>query len=242
MTKAKHARGTRRYPSDRLQRRSTNRFDPLPEKLPFIRLRHGQTLWLLNELGYRGTVSESAFYEYIKSLRKLGIPFGRIKFRSKHSKWLAEYSYCHLMELAMTLSLRVYHVVPDAVLMGIIRYRAQLYRLYRHAYAQSRTGAGKPKLIRINSRKPIELRGLFLDLKIQFAGGHLERFGPPSLLSPAKALARFGESALSAPAFVPFNLSLLSEQVVALALRAPDIRSGRRKSLISTVRRARPSH
>ena len=30
-------------------------------------------LWLLAELGYRGAVSKSAFFEYIKSLRKLGI-------------------------------------------------------------------------------------------------------------------------------------------------------------------------
>ncbi len=41
----------------------------LPDRLPPITLRHGQALWLLTELGYRGPVSRSAFYEYIKSLR-----------------------------------------------------------------------------------------------------------------------------------------------------------------------------
>jgi len=83
-------------------------------------------LWLLTELGYRGGVSRSAFFEYIKSLRKLGIPFGYEKFQRKHNRRLAGYSYCHLMELATTLSLRVYHVVPDAVLRGIAAYRGQL--------------------------------------------------------------------------------------------------------------------
>lgn len=64
--------------------------DELPTKLPRIRLRHGQALWLLAELGYRGAVSESAFFEYIKSLRKLGIPFGREKFQGKgRESWLA---------------------------------------------------------------------------------------------------------------------------------------------------------
>lgn len=213
----------------------------LPKKLPIINLRHGQALWLLSELGYGGAVSGSAFYEYIKSLRKLGIPFGHKKFGSKHSKKLADYSYYHLMELAMTLSLRVYHVVPDAVLRGIIRYRARLHELYRLAYTRRSTGAGEPIYMRADANRLIELRGLFLDLNIEFAGGRLQRFGPPTLLSPTEALARFSERALSASAFSPLNLSLLSEQVVALALQAPDIHSGPRKCPTSTVQRMRPS-
>ena len=86
--------------------------DLLPKK-PRIRLRHGQAIWLLTELGYRGAASRDTFYEYIKSLRKIGIPFGREKFVTKHrGRRLAGYSYCHLMELAIALSLRVYHVGP----------------------------------------------------------------------------------------------------------------------------------
>ncbi len=193
-------------------------------------------LWLLAELGYRGAVSESAFFEYIKSLRKLGIPFGQVKFQTKRSKRLAHYSFCHLMELAVTLSLRVYHVVPDAVLRGLARYRDELYRLYRRAYAQRRSGAGKPTLIVTEDCKPIELRGLYLDLNIEFAGGHLVRFGPPKLLSSAETLVRFSKSAISGRAFLPLALSLLSERVAALALRAPEVRSGPPKSSISAAR------
>jgi hypothetical protein len=214
----------------------------LPKKLPEIQLRHGQVLWLLTELGYRGVVSESAFFEYIKSLRKLGIPFGHKRFQTKRSRRLACYSYCHLMELAMTLSLRVYHVVPDAVLRGIVRYRRRLYQFYRQAYVQRRHGTGRPILIRIKAHNPIELRGLFLDLNIEFAGGHLVRFGPPKLLSSTETLARFSEGTSSGRAFIPLNLSLLSERVIALALRAPDIRSGPPKSSISAARRTHDSH
>jgi hypothetical protein len=54
----------------------------------------------------------------------------------------------------------------------------------------------------------------------------LERVGPPELLSPAEALQRFAHHQLSSQVFIPLNLSLLSEQVVGLALRAPDVRSG----------------
>jgi hypothetical protein len=209
---------------------------PLPIKLPPIRLRHGQTLWLLTELGYRGAVSESAFFEYIKALRKLGIPFGHEKFQSKSRKKLARYSFCHLMELATTLSLRVYHVVPDSVLRGVARYRDELYRFYRRAYAQRCSGLGKPVLIRLRGRETIELRGLFLDLNIQFAGGHLVRFGPPKLLSSIDTLAKFSEGTSSGQAFIPLSLSLLSERVISLALRAPEIRSGPPRSSISRAR------
>jgi hypothetical protein len=208
----------------------------LTTKLPRIRLRHGQALWLLTELGYRGAVSESAFFEYIKSLRKLGIPFGHEKFQSKGDRRLASYSFYHLMELATALSLRVYHVVPDAVLRGVCRYRAELYRFYRRAYAQRRSGVGRLILIKVKGYKPIELRGLFLDLNIQFAGGHSVRFGPPKLLSSADTLAKFSESTSSARAFMPLSLSLLSERVILLALRAPEIRSGPPKSSVPAGR------
>ena len=206
---------------------------PLPTKLPRVRLRHGQALWLLNELGYRGAVSESAFFEYIKSLRKLGIPFGHEKFQSNRVRRLARYSFYHLMELATTLSLRVYHVVPDAVLRGVVRHRDELYRFYRRAYAQRFSGLGRPIFIRLRGREPIELRGLFLDLNIQFAGGHLVRFGPPKLLSSTDTFAKFSEGTSSGRAFIPLSLSLLSERVILLALRAPEIRSGPPKSSIS---------
>jgi hypothetical protein len=200
--------------------------DTLPAKLPEIRLRYGQAIWLLTELGYSGAATPSTFHEYIRSLRKLGIPFGRIKFQTKHRRRLAEYSYCHVMELAIVLSLRVYHVVPDSVLRGIIRYRGQLYRLYRRAYVHRRSGVGKPLIIKERNRVPIQLRGLFLDLNIKFSTGSLMRFGPPKLLSSFEALALFSEGALSSRIFLPISLSLLAEQVTTLALAVPAIRSG----------------
>ncbi len=81
----------------------------LPAKLPHIMLTHGQAIWLLVALGYSDGVAEQTFYEYIKSLRKLGIPFGQRTLKSR-DKTLAHYHYCELMELAVTLALRVYHV------------------------------------------------------------------------------------------------------------------------------------
>jgi hypothetical protein len=197
-----------------------------PVRPPDIRLRYGQVLWLLTQLGYSAGVRRDTLHEYVRALRKLGIPFGTLKFQTEQGRRLAEYSYCHLMEVTIVLSLRVYHVIPDAVLKGVIRYRHQLNRLYRQAYKQRCSGLGKPVIIRQGSRRPVELRGLFLDLNIRFSGGRLVRFGPPKLLSCGEALERFGESI--GRTFAPMNLSLLSERVVTLASAAPEVRSGPR--------------
>jgi len=193
---------------------------------PEIRLRYGQVMWLLTELGYSAGVSRNTLHEYLKALRKLGIPFGRVKFKDKHKRKLAEFSYCHVMELAIVLSLRVYHVIPDSVLKGIVHHRVELRKLYERAYQQRRSGAGSPLIVEAKKHVPVELRGLFLDLNIKFSGGRLLRFGPPKLLSPIEVLELFNAGAAAERTFLPMNLSLLSEKIVTLALAAPRIRSG----------------
>jgi hypothetical protein len=201
--------------------------EQLPKVLPPIKLHHGEALWVLARLGFQGKASKSTFYEYIKSLRKLGTPFEHGKI-GLGRRGLANYSYCHLMELALVLTLRVYHVVPDAILAEIVRYRRPLYRYYHRAYAD------RELRTRISVEAPshalIEVRGIFLDLQINFSGGTLTGFGPPRLLSPFEGLATFVDRDIAARAMLPINISLLSERLVATALRAPLIRTGPRPS------------
>jgi hypothetical protein len=118
--------------------------DSLPKMLPEIKLNHGQALLLFSQLGFQGMVSESTFHEYVKSLRKLGVPFefGKIGMPRRGQ---ANYHYNHLMELVLTLTLRVYHVVPDVLLKQIIHYRKSLNRHYRQAFGQRCSGIGAPK-------------------------------------------------------------------------------------------------
>jgi hypothetical protein len=174
-------------------------------------------MWLLLSLGYGAGVPESTFHEYLKSLRKLGIPFERTSNRRKRLRYL----YYHIMELALILSLRIYHVVPDSVLREIVRHREQLFPLYRSAYAQRASGKGKAIDLAAVSGEEIQLRGLFIDLRIGFAGGQLINFGPPRLLSTADALVQFAKRTQSGEFFLPLNLSLLAERVVTLALSPP---------------------
>jgi hypothetical protein len=182
---------------------------------------------VLSQLGFQGSASKSTFYEYIKSLRKLGTPFARGKIRSRR-RVLATYRYIHLMELALALTLRVYHVVPDPILEEIIRHRKKLYRLYNRAYLERGSGIGSPLCIEAARAGPIYMRGAYLNLRINFSGGRLTGFGPPTLMSPSDALVIFANHDVAARAFLPINLSTLAERIVAAALRSPAIRTGPR--------------
>jgi hypothetical protein len=101
----------------------------------------------------------------------------------------ANYTYFHLMELALALTLRVYQVIPATVLTGVIRHRRSLYSHYRQAYTERRTGLGAPILIETADKATISLRGVFLDAGLNFTGGRLVSSGRPKVLSPFEALA-----------------------------------------------------
>jgi hypothetical protein len=201
--------------------------DKLPKALPRIELHHGQALWVLTQLGFRGAARESTFKEYSKSLRKVGTPFARGEV-GPSLRHLANYSFCHVMELALVLTIRVYHVVPASLLAEIVRHRKKLCRHYRRAYAERCAGKGSPIVVTANGHEPVCMRGMFLDLQIDFSGGRLTSFGPPKLLSPFEAFQVFANSDIAARSFLPIKLSLLAERVVAAALQAPFIRRGPR--------------
>ena len=203
--------------------------EDLPAKLPNIGLHHGEALWVLSLLGFQGDASKSTFYEYIKSLRKLGTPSDRGSIGYLR-RGLANYSYRHLMELALVLTLRVYYVVPDSLLAEIIRHRQRLYRHYRRAYTDRSSGLGAPISVRASDDVAIRMQGAFLDLRMNYSGGKLEKFGPPRLISPFEALAIYAKHDVASRAFLPINLSRLSERLILTALRAPPISRGPRKT------------
>ena len=196
-------------------------------KLPDIQLPRASVIWVLSELGLSGATKRRTFVEYIKSLRKLGIPFapGEVGLSGRGG---ANYSYCHLMELALVLTLRVYNAVPDSVLSGIVSHRRSLYRHYQSAYFERTSGRGSAIVIEIPGHGVIKMEGVYLDLKLNFSGGRFVSLGPPKIISPTEAVRRFAENETAARAFLPIKLSNLAERVVALALRAPISRRGPR--------------
>jgi len=92
-------------------------------------------------------------------------------------------------------------------------------------------------MFKADGRPSIRMRGIFLDLQLNFSAGQLVKFGPPKSLSPYQAVSVFAERDVAARALLPIGLSHISERVVALSLRAPLIRSGPRPALKEPDRR-----
>jgi hypothetical protein len=81
-------------------------------------------------------------------------------------------------------------------------------------------------MVEASGYPPVWMRGIFIDLQIDFSGGKLVKFGPPKLLSPFEALTTFAKRDIASRALLPINLSSLSEKLVSAAMNAPVIRSG----------------
>ncbi len=193
--------------------------------LPNVQLTHGRALWVFGALGFSDGISPQTFNYYIKSLRKLGIPFVRGETGLGTGR-LARYSYDHMMELGVALTLRVYGILPDPVVAGLIRYRQDFYAFYRQAYLQASRGLGAPVQVLAKGHVEFCMSGIYLDLQIRYTRGHILKFGPPRVVSPLDALRLFAGTRSVGQPHVPFNLSALALDVVAFAQQAPNIRRG----------------
>ena len=192
-------------------RRGTDRQGP--SELSGIELRYGDLFSMLTALGFRGDASKKTFNDYIKSLRRMGLPVTASK-APRHGRQII-YSYENVMDLVLALTLRVYHVIPDAIIRALVDARDQLHPIYRKAYQDRRSGLGAPLRMTAAGRR-LELSGVFLDLNIEYAAGRLVRFGPPEALTPYQAIERFARTDNVARAFLPIPISTLAERVFEL--------------------------
>lgn len=193
-----------------------------------LRLRHGQALWVLNELGLSAGVTRQTFNEYIKSLRKLGVPFKRGEPGLSHQR-LADYSFPHLMELSIILSTRVYGILPDVVARALISFRDDLRNCYYKAFIERDCGLGAPIFVTAGGRKNsggFPMSGVYLDLQLTYSAGQLSSIGPPEIMGPFGALARFARASSPARPHTPLNLSNIAVRVATLMASAPPVRSG----------------
>ena len=196
------------------------------ELVPDVQLTHGKAVWVLAAIGFSAGVTPITFNHYIKSLRVLGVPFDRSEMGTGVGRPV-RYSYNHLMELCVALTLRVYGALPDPILLGIIHYRHELYKLYRRAYIEYDTGLGEPVVVTAKHRASFDMRGVYLDLRIRFGGGRAIEFGPPKAISPFEALRIYSKLDTPGRAHLPFNLSDLAIAMVEYAEQAPNTRRRR---------------
>lgn len=204
------------------QRPKTDRAHPIPR----FALSHGQAIWLLTELGLRGGVSKSTFNHYVKSLRRLGIPFAGRQGGSERGPDVT-YNFEELMELTLALLLRVYGTLPDVVTRGLLRFRNDLRPIYRQAYLDSLESLYPAARVSTRNGEPFTARGLFLDLNILYASGRIMRFGPPKALSPFEAMSVFARSEAPARSYLPLNITTVARMIAERSRLAPAVPHGR---------------
>ena len=191
------------------------------QTVPRLALSHGQTLRLLSELGFREGVSESTFNHYLKSLRRLGVPFDYGKGKPKRGRGVT-YGFEDLMELSIVLLLRVYWTIPDVIIDGLRKFRCDLRRIYREAYFELTVHKYPPAKIIAPNGSRATINGLYLDLNIRYLAGQMIEFGPPRAISPFEAASRYASTLTPARSYLPLNVSIVAGMIAA---RAPDVPS-----------------
>lgn len=208
------------------------------ESIPQLALTHGQVLWLLAELGLRRGVSKSTFNYYIRSLRRLGIPFARRKGRSERGPGVT-YNFEELIKLTLALLLRVYGTLPDVVTTGLLSFRNDLRPIYRRAYLDSLKGTYPPARVSTSIGERFTARGLFLDLNIRFSAGRVIQFGPPKALSPFEAMSVFAHSEIAARSYLPLNITVVAHMIAEQTRHTPAIPRGHGARRASATRELR---
>jgi hypothetical protein len=186
---------------------------PKPGKVPVLALTHGQTLWLMGQLGFDRGVGATTFNYYIKSLRSLGIPFDKGKGQSEGHRHVT-YELEEITELTVALLLRVYGILPDAVVEGLRQFRAMLHPIYRRAFAELPSRRKDGCHVAGPRGRTLAIEGLYLDLNICYSAGHLVEFGPPKVISPFEAMAAYAKSGLPGRSYLPLNLSAVAASIV----------------------------
>ncbi len=196
------------------------------DAIPHLALTHGQTIWLMTELGLHYGVSTSTFNYYVKSLRKLGIPFEKGKGQSEGHRHVT-YDFEELMELTVALLLRVYGTLPDTVVAGLRNFRDELRPIYRQAYFDTAKRTYPLAYVSEPGRDHIAVSGLFLDLNIRYSAGQLIEFGPPKAMSPFEAVATFTRAQVPSRSYLPLNVTAVAEMIIGRTRVLPSIRRSR---------------
>lgn len=195
------------------------------DSIPQLALSHGQVIWLLTELGLRGGVGKSTFNHYVKSLRRLDIPFDRRKGGPERGPEVI-YDFEDLMELTLALLLRVYGTLPDVVTNGLRTFRKDLRPIYRQAYLDSLKSVYPAARVSTPDGERFTVQGLFLDLNIRYSAKQAIQFGPPKALSPFEALSVFARSEIAGRSYLPLNITAVAQMITERARQTPTIRRG----------------
>jgi hypothetical protein len=191
--------------------------------IPEISLAPTQALWALTQLGFRSGGSHLTFREYIKSLRRFGVPFSREELISgSHQR--SVYRYEHPMELAVALSFRLHRILPWDVVSVLVEHRTELRSIYHRAYLERETGAGRPVRIKVGVHDHFYVKGIFLELNFCYIDDQLVCSGGPRALDAAEAIQSYVQQRPGSQIRPLLPLSKLASEIVRMARDAPPVR------------------
>jgi hypothetical protein len=193
----------------------------VPDAIPEIALARAQALWVLSQFGFRTGGSHSTLLEYIKLLRRFGLPFSPDESTDGHRHI---YRYEHLMELGVALSFRLHRILPWDVTKVLIEHRSHLRQIYRRAYLERKSGIGEPVQIKIGTHRKFSASGVYLDLNFSYIDDRLVSSGGPQTRSAAEAIEIYVQQDPGSQVRPPLPLSRLASEIVRLALNAPPTR------------------
>jgi hypothetical protein len=101
----------------------------------------------------------STLVEYVKLVRRFGVPFSPREWTGGTAHRHV-YRYERLMELGVALSFRLHRILPWDVTKLLVEHRSQLRKIYRRAYLERESGAGRPVRIKIGSHKQFYAKGI----------------------------------------------------------------------------------
>ncbi len=191
-----------------------------------LALSHGQSRWVLNNLGLHAGEDEQTFDSYIKSLRRDGVPFATNELGVGAGHNLT-YRYSHLMELVVALALRTQGILSRHIVGLLAEYRSILRSHYRRAWLERDTGLGKPRKVVIDVGPERRFSGAYLDLSLTYTSYGVLSVTEPRLLDPIQALDYYMAGHQSLYPRPPLPISQYAKDVVRLAEGAPEIKRGR---------------
>ncbi len=193
------------------------------DAIPEISHARAQALWVLSRFGFRTGGSHSTLVEYVKLLRRFGVPFSPEERNDRgHHRYI--YRYEHLMEVAVALSFRLHRILPWDVIKVLVEHRAQLRSIYRRAYLEREIGGGQPVQIKIGSHKQFYAKGIYLDLNFSYVDDRLVSSRGPLARNAAEAIQIFIQQSPGSQVRPPLPLSQLASEIIKLAPQAPPVR------------------
>jgi hypothetical protein len=191
-----------------------------------IALSHGQARWVLDYLGLHGGGDAQTFDNYIKSIRRDGVPFAQDELGAGAGHNV-EYRYPHLMELAVALALRTQGILSRDIVGLLAFHRTLLRSHYRRAWLERESGLGISKQVVINNTTVRRILGTYLTLELMYNSRGSLQMIEPKLIDPVEAFDHYMGFHRQVYPRPPLPISQIAEDIVRLAEYAPEVKRGR---------------